>query len=168
MKRYQIPDNDKYLILSGLKALVKDGNSHPLSKLSNAAAYLAGEMEDINWLGFYLYDGNELILGPFWGKPACVRIPVGEGVCGTAFGSRSVQVVADVHEFPGHIVCDPASQSEIVIPLCIKYGEEVVCHAVLDIDSPVLDRFSAEADFYIQCGQIIADNVDWQSFGRII
>ena len=100
------------------------------------------ELSDINWVGFYLLKDNELILGPFQGKPACVTIPVGKGVCGTAVSTDSTKLVKDVHEFPGHIACDSASNSEIVMPLHDKSGKVV---AVLDIDSPNKGRFT-EAD----------------------
>jgi GAF domain-containing protein len=93
----------------------------------------------LNWAGFYYLRGNDLVLGPFQGKPACVRIPLGKGVCGAAGQRRETIVVPDVHQFPGHIACDSASQSEIVVPLLV--GERLV--GVLDLDSPILDRFSA-------------------------
>lgn len=109
-----------------------------IANLSNLSALLNMELEDLNWVGFYLMREGELVLGPFQGKPACVRIPVGRGVCGTAVATNSVQRVYDVHEFEGHIACDAASNSEIVIPFSIN--DEVV--GVLDIDSPSVGRFS--------------------------
>ncbi|HDM8048147.1 TPA: GAF domain-containing protein [Vibrio fluvialis] len=109
-----------------------------IANLSNLSALLNMELEDLNWVGFYLMRDGELVLGPFQGKPACVRIPVGRGVCGTAVATNSVQRVYDVHEFEGHIACDAASNSEIVIPFSIN-GEVA---GVLDIDSPSVDRFS--------------------------
>ncbi|KAB0286920.1 GAF domain-containing protein [Vibrio fortis] len=109
-----------------------------IANLSNISALLSMELDDLNWAGFYLMKGNELVLGPFQGKPACVRIPVGRGVCGTAVATNSVQRIYDVHEFEGHIVCDAASNSEIVIPFSIN-GEIA---GVLDIDSPNVGRFS--------------------------
>ncbi|MDW6016954.1 GAF domain-containing protein [Vibrio plantisponsor] len=109
-----------------------------IANLSNLSALLNMELEDLNWVGFYLMRDGELVLGPFQGKPACVRIPVGRGVCGTAVASNSVQRVYDVHEFEGHIACDAASNSEIVIPFSIN-GEVA---GVLDIDSPSVGRFS--------------------------
>ncbi|NLX70332.1 MAG: GAF domain-containing protein [Clostridiales bacterium] len=108
-----------------------------LASLSNAAALLYLLIENINWAGFYLYKQGELVLGPFQGKPACTRIPLGKGVCGTAAQTREIQVVKDVDLFPGHIACDAASKSEIVIPI-IK-GNRLI--GVLDIDSPVKARF---------------------------
>ena len=108
--------------------------------LANASAILYEGMDDLNWTGFYLTEDDHLILGPFQGKFACVRIEKGKGVCGTALEKDETQVVADVHRFPGHIACDSASNSEIVIPLHSQ-GKVV---AVMDIDSPVFDRFSKE------------------------
>ncbi|MFM2577742.1 MULTISPECIES: GAF domain-containing protein [Vibrio] len=109
-----------------------------IANLSNISALLSMELDDLNWAGFYLMKGDELVLGPFQGKPACVRIPVGRGVCGTAVATNSVQRIYDVHEFEGHIACDAASNSEIVIPFSIS-GEIA---GVLDIDSPNVGRFS--------------------------
>ena len=112
-----------------------------VSALSNISALLMDTLPELNWVGFYLLRGSQLIVGPFQGKPACVHIPVGKGVCGTAIETDQVQNVADVHQFPGHIACDSASNSEIVLPLHRK-GKPV---AVLDIDSTAFSRFS-EAD----------------------
>ncbi|MBO0211887.1 GAF domain-containing protein [Vibrio sp. Vb2880] len=109
-----------------------------IANLSNLSALLNMELEDLNWVGFYLMRDGELVLGPFQGKPACVRIPVGRGVCGTAVATNSVQRVYDVHAFEGHIACDAASNSEIVIPFSIN-GEVM---GVLDLDSPTVGRFS--------------------------
>ena len=129
------------LISKEIEALTSDV-SDLIANLSNVSALLNMELADINWVGFYLLKDDKLILGPFQGKPACVAIPVGKGVCGTAVSTDSLQLVKDVHEFPGHIACDSASNSEIVLPLHDKSGKVV---AVLDIDSPTLGRFS-EAD----------------------
>ena len=106
--------------------------------LANASALISGSMEDINWAGFYLVRDGALLLGPFQGKTACVSIPKGKGVCGTAYEKDRTQVVKDVHKFPGHIACDSASNSEIVVPV----HHEGRVAAVLDIDSPLFDRFS--------------------------
>lgn len=114
------------------------GIPHPIANLANAAALLWQELENINWAGFYLLQQGTLVLGPFQGKPACIEIPVGRGVCGTAVAERAVQLVEDVHRFPGHIACDCASNSEIVVPIQ-KNGE---IYGVLDIDSPLLGRFT--------------------------
>lgn len=132
---------DYSLISKELEALTSDVNDL-IANLSNASALLNMELTDINWVGFYLLYESELILGPFQGKPACVTIPVGKGVCGTAVFTDSIQLVKDVHEFPGHIACDSASKSEIVMPLHDNSGNTV---AVLDIDSPTTGRFT-EAD----------------------
>ena len=129
------------LISKEIEALTSDV-SDLIANLSNVSALLNTELTDINWVGFYLLKDDKLILGPFQGKPACVNIPVGKGVCGTAVSTDSLQLVKDVHAFPGHIACDSASNSEIVLPLHDKSGKVV---AVLDIDSPTLGRFS-EAD----------------------
>ncbi len=109
-----------------------------IANLANISALLFMELDDLNWAGFYLLKEDELVLGPFQGQPACVRIPVGRGVCGTAVSTNSIQRIYDVHEFEGHIACDAASNSEIVIPFSIN-GKVV---GVLDIDSPKIGRFS--------------------------
>ena len=129
------------LISKEIEALTSDV-SDLIANLSNVSALLNMELTDINWVGFYLLKDDKLILGPFQGKPACVTISLGKGVCGTAVSTDSLQLVKDVHAFPGHIACDSASNSEIVLPLHDKTGKVV---AVLDIDSPTLERFS-EAD----------------------
>ncbi len=103
-------------VLGQLRALVHD-ESNRIANLANASALLGHFLPDVNWSGFYLYDGTELVLGPFQGLPACIRIPLGRGVCGTAAAERRTLVIDDVHAFPGHIACDAASNSEIVIPL---------------------------------------------------
>jgi len=132
---------DYSLISKEIEALTSDVTDLT-ANLSNVSALLNMELSDINWVGFYLLKDNELILGPFQGKPACVTIPVGKGVCGTAVSTDSTKLVKDVHKFPGHIACDSASNSEIVMPLHDKSGKVV---AVLDIDSPDKGRFT-EAD----------------------
>ena len=127
-------------LLLQLQALI-EGESDLTANLANTSALLNLALEDLNWVGFYLLKSpNELVLGPFQGKPACLRIPVGKGVCGTAVASGQTQRVADVHAFAGHIACDGASNSEIVLPIFAQ-GRVV---AVLDIDSPSLARFDAE------------------------
>ncbi|PWN56108.1 GAF domain-containing protein [Abyssibacter profundi] len=121
------------------RALVA-GESNRIANLANVAALVFHALDDVNWVGFYLRDEvcNELVLGPFQGKPACIRIPWGRGVCGTAAATATVQRIADVHAFEGHIACDPDSRSELVIPL-IDQGDVV---GVFDLDSPTIDRFS--------------------------
>ena len=118
-----------------------EGVPYEVANLANASALLWQEMPDINWVGFYKMTDGALVLGPFQGKPACIRIPVGRGVCGTAVAKDEIQLVYDVHEFPGPIACDSASNSEIVLPIH-KNGE---IWGVLDIDSPYVGRFT-EAD----------------------
>ena len=115
-----------------------NGVPHPIANLANASALLWQELEDLNWAGFYLSEGDRLVLGPFQGKPACIEIPYGKGVCGTAAEKQEAVIVEDVHEFPGHIACDEASRSEIVIPMT-RNG---VVFAVLDLDSPTQGRFT--------------------------
>lgn len=118
-----------------------EGESNQIANMANLSALLWMSLEDINWAGFYVMDSpNELVLGPFQGKPACIRIPVGKGVCGTAVAESQTQLVYDVHQFEGHIACDAASNSEIVIPV-YKDGKVI---AVLDIDSPSVGRFDED------------------------
>lgn len=131
-------DTDYTLLESQLTALVGDEND-ALANACNFTGLLFAALDDINWLGIYVLRGDELVLGPFQGKPACVRIPAGNGVCGAAAATRKTQRVADVHAFPGHIACDADSRSEIVVPLIVD--DQLI--GVLDIDSPSLDRFSA-------------------------
>ena len=127
-----------HLLRQRLLALT-DGVPYPMANLANASALLWDALSDINWVGFYLMQEGKLVLGPFQGKPACVEIAVGKGVCGTAVAQDAVQLVPDVHDFPGHIACDGASRSEIVVPL----HKDGAVAAVLDIDSPLPGRFDA-------------------------
>ncbi|KOF11652.1 GAF domain-containing protein [Planococcus glaciei] len=131
---------DQYTMLGKQLDALLEGESNLVANLSNASALLNQFLERINWVGFYLMEDGELVLGPFQGLPACVRIQVGKGVCGTAVAEKKTMLIEDVHAFPGHIACDAASQSEIVIPL-IKDGSVI---GVLDIDSPELSRFTKE------------------------
>ena len=130
---------DYKLLCAQLKALTEDVEN-AISNLSNASALLWQELADINWAGFYKMEGGILVLYPFQGKTACTRIAVGKGVCGTAVAQDRTQLVPDVHQFPGHIACDCASNSEIVVPIHVN-GE---IWGVLDIDSPSLNRFTEE------------------------
>jgi len=130
---------DYTLTAQQLKAL-SEGIPYDITVLANASALLYEALDRLNWCGFYLYRDEVLQLGPFQGKTACVRIEPGKGVCGTAIQEGKTQVVPDVHRFPGHIACDGASNSEIVIPLYVNG----TLYGVLDIDSPVFDRFSPE------------------------
>ncbi|MVO97996.1 GAF domain-containing protein [Paenibacillus lutrae] len=127
-----------HLVIAQLKALI-DGETSRTANLANASALLGQFLRDINWVGFYLLEGEQLVLGPFQGLPACVRIPLGRGVCGTAAERRETLVIEDVEQFPGHIACDAASRSEIVVPI-VKDDELL---GVLDIDSPQLARFDS-------------------------
>lgn len=129
-------ENNYELVKKQLLALIED-ETNRIANLSNAAALLNQFLDEINWVGFYLYEEGQLILGPFQGLPACVRIPMGRGVCGTSAATEKTLRIDDVHQFPGHIACDAASRSEIVIPL-MKDGKLI---GVLDIDSPVTGRF---------------------------
>jgi len=124
------------LINAQVQALISD-ESDMIANMANIAAVLFNTLEQINWAGFYLFKQDQLVLGPFQGQPACIRIPMGRGVCGTAASSLQTLVVKDVHAFAGHIACDAASNSEIVVPIIVN--KQLV--AVLDIDSPVIERF---------------------------
>lgn len=131
---------EKYqLINAQLEALIQDV-PHRIANMANAAALLYHSLEDLNWAGFYLMEDGKLVLGPFQGKTACIEICVGKGVCGTAVERDEIMLVEDVHQFPGHIACDSASNSEIVLP--IHANGEII--GVLDIDSPSLARFDKE------------------------
>ena len=127
-----------YTKLCSLLSSLIEGVPHKISNLANASALLYEQLNDINWAGFYLIEDNVLVLAPFQGKTACIEIPIGKGVCGTAAAEQKTILVPDVHKFPGHIACDSASNSEIVVPLFNKG----VLIGVLDIDSPLLNRFS--------------------------
>lgn len=131
-------ENYRYMVETA-KAFIH-GESNLIANLANISSIIDLYVDTINWAGFYLMEGGELALGPFQGKPACIRIPLGKGVCGTAAKEGKTIVVEDVHAFPGHIACDAASNSEIVIPI-FKDGEVM---GVLDIDSPVKERFGSE------------------------
>ncbi|HHQ8909905.1 TPA: GAF domain-containing protein [Bacillus cereus] len=132
-------------VIKQLDALLT-GESNVVANLSNASALLNQFLDRVNWVGFYVTEGNQLVLGPFQGMPACVRIPFGRGVCGVAAETKTTQLVADVHQFPGHIACDSASNSEIVVPI-IKDGNVI---GVLDIDSPEKNRFDEVDQRYLE------------------
>ena len=139
-------------LASALEGLVA-GEPDAIANMANAAALIYETLDDVNWVGFYRNVGGELGLGPFQGRPACIRIPFGTGVCGVAAETRQVQRVEDVHAFPGHIACDSASNSEIVVPL-IRDGELI---GVLDIDSPKNARFTAEDEAgVVKLGEILS------------
>jgi GAF domain-containing protein len=139
-----------YRDLAGQLAALLAGEGDRIANAANMAALVYHGLPDLNWAGFYFRRSAELVLGPFQGKPACLRIPIGRGVCGTAARRAETVRVADVHDFPGHIACDPVSRSELVVPLI--QGEEVL--GVLDLDSPLLARFD-EAD-QAGCERLVA------------
>jgi L-methionine (R)-S-oxide reductase len=134
------------------------GERDLIANAANTAALLYDALPGLNWAGFYLYKSGELVLGPFQGKPACVRIAIGKGVCGTAAARRETVVVEDVHAFPGHIACDSASNSELVLPVLV--GDRLV--AVFDLDSPLTARFDAEdARGFAAAVAVLAAGCDW-------
>ena len=135
-----LPKPALYRDLAASLAALVEGEADALANLANASALISGALDRINWCGFYILRGAELVLGPFQGKPACVRIALGKGVCGTAAARRETLVVPDVLAFPGHIACDAASRSEIVVPIVVD-GE---LRGVLDVDAPETGRFDAE------------------------
>ena len=132
---------EQYLELVEQARALMAGEPDRIANAANLSALVYAVLPDLNWVGFYFFDGRELVVGPFQGKPACVRIPLGKGVCGTAAASRDTVLVEDVAQFPGHIACDVASRSEIVVPLIASDGQLV---GVLDVDSPKLARFDHE------------------------
>ncbi|TVY07090.1 GAF domain-containing protein [Paenibacillus cremeus] len=148
VQRYEGTREDTYrLVIQQLRHLLED-EPDAIANLANAAALLGQCLDRINWVGFYLLKGSELVLGPFQGLPACTRIPVGKGVCGTAVDKRQTILVEDVHAFPGHIACDAASNSEIVVPLISPSTGELL--GVLDIDSPEKARFDEVDQAYLE------------------
>ncbi|WP_372882421.1 GAF domain-containing protein [Psychromonas sp.] len=130
----------EYKLLTQQAVALIEGESDLIANLANLSALLNMNLDNINWVGFYLLKDNQLVLGPFQGLPACIRIPLDRGVCGKAFSSNTIQRVADVHQFAGHIACDANSQSEIVLPVSIQGTPALV----LDIDSPITNRFTQE------------------------
>lgn len=150
---------EKYkLMLFSLKGQL-DSETDALANLSNAAALAYAFAEQLNWAGFYFMKEGELVLGPFQGLPACNRIQVGKGVCGAAVVTKEIQLVPDVHLFPGHIACDGASNSELVIPI-VKEGR---VYGVLDLDSPVKNRFTEmEKQYFSEFVEILNQSIDWE------
>lgn len=136
-----------YAELVGQAQALLHGEHDRIANAANLAALIWHALPQLNWAGFYFFDGRELVLGPFQGKPACVRIALGRGVCGTAAVSGEIQRVADVHAFAGHIACDAASRSELVVPLFDDAGK---LHGVLDLDSPLPGRFDADDELGVQ------------------
>ena len=133
---------DQYAQLLAQARALMHGERDRIANAANLSALVYHGLPRLNWVGFYFFDGRELVVGPFQGLPACVRIPLDKGVCGTAASTGNTQRVADVHEFPGHIACDSASRSEVVVPLFLPRDGSLV--GVLDLDSPEPDRFDAE------------------------
>ena len=153
--------SDFYELLVSQAASLTEDERLVMPDLANTAALLGESLEDINWAGYYLLRENVLILGPFWGRPACIRIPLGKGVCGTAAAEDMVQCVKDVHSFTGHIACDSRSRSEIVVP--IHYDGKVI--GVLDIDSPVPARFDeTDVSGLQRFTAVLEKNCDWAGF----
>lgn len=148
-----------YQTLNGQLSALIGGVPHRTANLANAAALLYHTLEGLNWAGFYLLEGDRLVLGPFQGKPACIEIAVGRGVCGTAVAEDKTQLVRDVHQFPGHIACDSASNSEIVVPI---HGEGTVV-GVLDLDSPQVGRFGPEDQAGLEEFVHILEAEGWQA-----
>lgn len=134
------PKTELYADLAAAAKALVDGEPDGVANMANIAALIWQFLPNLNWAGFYRNVEDELVLGPFVGKPACIRIPLGRGVCGTAAASGETQVVPDVHAFPGHIACDADSRSELVVPV-MREGKVV---AVIDLDSPIADRFDAQ------------------------
>lgn len=153
-----LKDEEYQTLCQALQGLIQD-ETDALANLANSAALLFQSLEKINWSGFYLFKENQLILGPFQGNPACIRIALGRGVCGTAALKREVILVQDVHQFPGHIACDGASASEIVVPI-IKNDQLI---GVLDVDSPVKARFSERDQIGLQrYVEILTTHIQWE------
>lgn len=152
--------NEMYSLLCQQLKAITEGETHLIPNLANASALLNGALNDINWVGFYLMTDGCLLLGPFQGKTACIRIPVGQGVCGSTALKGYTHLVENVHEFPGHIACDSASNSEIVVP--IRNNDTIV--GVLDIDSPLYSRFDENDQRGLEAFVSILENVcDWTS-----
>lgn len=148
-----------YRDLAASLASLLEGETDALANLSNASALLSSALDRINWCGFYILRGGELVLGPFQGKPACVRIALGQGVCGTAAAQRETLMVPDVHAFPGHIACEAASRSEIVVPI-VSAG---ALYGVLDVDSPVIGRFDGEDRAGLEeCVAVLVPRISWE------
>jgi len=155
---YPLDKKERYEMMAAQLAALMEGEREPIPNLANMSALIYDALEEVNWAGFYLMKNGGLLLGPFQGKPACIRIPVGRGVCGTAAKTLETQLVRDVHLFPGHIACDAASRSEIVIPL-LKDG---ILLGVLDIDSPTKARFDEEDRQGLEklC-RLLTEGCDW-------
>lgn len=157
IKKMTTEERYKYMLILLKGQLSSEKND--LANISNATGIIMACVDRLNWAGFYILRGSKLILGPFQGLPACNRIEVGKGVCGTAVATREVQLVPDVHLFPGHIACDSASSSELVLPI-IKDG---TVYGVLDLDSPEKERFTAlEEKYFIKFVKMLNEYIDWE------
>ncbi|MFC7536654.1 GAF domain-containing protein [Sphingomonas sp. GCM10030256] len=156
MYDFKIAAPDKVTLYRDLRAALESlvaGEPDPIANMANFSALIMESLPDLNWAGFYRNVGGELVLGPFQGRAACIRIPFGKGVCGAAAATLRVQRVEDVHAFPGHIACDAASASELVVPI-VRDGELI---AVLDLDSPTVGRFDAEDEAgCVALGEVLA------------
>jgi L-methionine (R)-S-oxide reductase len=162
-KTADLPKAEAYRELQGQLAALFAGERSALANMANMSAVLYEALPDVNWVGFYLLHGRELVLGPFQGKVACVRIPVGTGVCGAAAQRRETVIVKDVHAFPGHIACDAASRSEIVVPL-VQNGRLL---GVLDVDSPELARFDHEDGVGLKgAAELLLQSADLEPFSN--
>lgn len=158
-------DKEKFYqeVCTQVGALI-EGENNLIANLANVSACLNAALEDINWVGFYLMEKDTLVLGPFQGKVACIRIPIGRGVCGSAVADKSVKRIGNVHEFEGHIACDSASNAEIVIPIIVE--NQVV--GVLDIDSPVKERFDEIDEHYlVECVEKLEKGCDWSYYHNV-
>lgn len=154
---FEVLGGDRATLLPQAQALLA-GQRDLVANAANLSALLFYALEDVNWAGFYFLKEGRLLVGPFQGKPACVEIPVGRGVCGAAAATRQVQRVADVHAFPGHIACDADSRSEIVVPLL----DDGVLRGVLDLDSPVPGRFDEDDEVVlVRIAELFVRSVDW-------
>jgi GAF domain-containing protein len=154
---FEVRRGDRAMLLPQTEALMS-GQRDLVANAANLSALLYHALDDVNWVGFYFLKGERLVVGPFQGKPACVEIPLGRGVCGVAAATRQVQRVADVHAFPGHISCDIESRSEIVLPLV----DRGVLRGVLDLDSPSPGRFDEEDEVVlVDIAELFVRSVDW-------
>jgi len=158
IKNMKTEEKYKYMLIL-LKGQLSSENDD-LANISNATGIIMACMDRLNWAGFYILRDNELVLGPFQGLPACNRIVVGKGVCGTAVNTREVQLVPDVSLFPGHIACDSASRSELVVPII----KDDIVYGVLDLDSPEVERFSeVEEKYLVKFVDILNDYINWNN-----
>lgn len=156
------PKPEIYRDLARCLASLLEGETDPIANLANASALLHQFLDRINWCGFYLLRGSELVLGPFQGKPACVRIPMGSGVCGSAAARRETLVVPDVNAFPGHIACDAASRSEIVVPIL----QDAALRGVLDVDAPETSRFDEQDRKGLEeFVRVLVVRIEWDRIG---